>query len=93
MVADGHSAGCRKAVFATYGDGHSGLSAPAQIAGLRAHGGLRGHSTRTLRSQRQRGHRQRDAKSCNQLKPQTAAVNASHVHLLQISRKNRVTPG
>ena len=30
---------------------------------------------------------QRHTQSCNQLKPQTAAVHASHVHLLQISRR------
>ena len=31
--------------------------------------------------------RKRHSQSCNQTKPQTAAVHASHVHLLQFSRK------
>src|ERR1039457_7613660 len=84
-VADGDGAGGRQSIFAGYGDGDSSLGEATLIASLRGKRCLRGQTLRTIRSHCQRGHRQSDTKSCNQLKPQTAADQTSHVHLLQNS--------
>jgi len=43
---------------------------------------------RVRRDHGQRGHGQRDHQSCNQHKPRTAAVYASHLHLLQRSKSS-----
>jgi hypothetical protein len=55
----------------------------SQIARLRGQRGLRGQALRSSGCHGQRGHQECDTQSCNQLKPQTAAVYASHVYLLQ----------
>ena len=85
LVTDDDCAGGRLPVLAGDGDAEGDLGTPALVAGLRGQRGLRGHTPRVRGGERQRRQRQRDAYSCNQLKPQTAADKTSHVHLLQIS--------
>ncbi len=77
----------RKPIRPCHAHQHSGLGLPAQVAGGYIHRCLCGNALRARRSHRQHEHCQRHTQSCNQLKPQTAAVHASHVHLLQISRR------
>jgi len=66
---------------------YGGLRLSARIVGGDTHRGFCGYALRARRRHRQREHCQRHTQPCNQLKPQTAAVHASHVHLLQISRR------
>jgi hypothetical protein len=92
-VANGYGTGGGKAIISGDGDGNSGLGAAGVVVCLNIERGLRGLGLRgqvllILRGKRQCGHRQCHADCCNQLKPQTAADHTSHVHLLQISRKN-----
>ena len=87
LIFKDHRAGCGKAILAGNGHGNAGLGAAAVIAGLRGHGGLRG-----LRAGRGNGGKCQDqAQSCKPVKPQTAAEETSHVHLLQ-KIKNVRTP-
>jgi hypothetical protein len=84
-VFDKDNSGCRQAISAGYSDVRGRL----RVAALR--GGFDGQDCmcRNLlrcRSRRQCGQRHCDSQSSNKFKPQNAAVQPSHKHLLQLSR-------
>jgi hypothetical protein len=92
LVGDGDGSGCGKTVLTGNSDGKADLGMAAEVVGFSVQRSLSGHALRGqgLRdgsSQRQDQHGQGESQSLKQLKPQTAAENASHVHLLQISRE------
>jgi hypothetical protein len=81
-VIDSYSAGDRLPICIGYGHRQSLCAAALRSSGQCR---SRGYALRACRNHRHRQRSQSDTQSSNQLKPQTAAVYASHVHLLQIS--------
>ena len=92
MIVDGNRTRCRQPVFAGDLNADRGPRVSPLIGRLCPHRRLRGSAPRAIRASRQRGYCQSDPKSCNCLQPQTAAQQTSHVHLLQISRKDGEPP-
>ena len=91
VVSERDGAGGGKSIVTNDGDCQVGDGAAGLVAGFRGERGLGGLCLcrKAMRGETSRGQSQRNAQSCNRFKPQTAADDTSHVHLLQISRKSQ----
>ena len=84
-VLDKDDSACRQAICAGHGSARGGLGVAALLAGFDGQDCMCRNLLR-CRSRRQHCQRHCDSQFSNKLKPQNAAVQPSHKHLLQLSR-------